>query len=378
MNSTVDTEFMERAVEAARKGWGRTHPNPMVGAVIVENGEIVAEGFHAEAGEPHAEIVAIRNLNCSPSANMTLYSTLEPCCTHGKTPPCTVAIIESGIRRVVAGATDPNPEHSGKGFEQMRQAGIEVVEGVLRDDCEDLNLIFNHWITCGEPLLAGKIATTIDGRIATRTGHSKWITGEAARADVMRWRRLFPAIAVGAGTVLADNPGLTSRLEAAVWCPLRFVFDTGLRTVRQPMPNLYCDEHRERTIVVSGENADQALIQQLIESGVQSWTLPEDGFGKVSLKAFGKKCQEMGITGVFFEGGAALLSSLLREKILDYLFSYRAPILLADKEAKEAFHGQKTLAMSDGFSLNNIRHSILGRDQLMRGSMVYPKSEDEK
>ncbi len=379
MSEAADIVFMKKALGLARKGWGRTHPNPMVGAVIEEDGEVVAEGYHAKAGEPHAEIVALRNLSRNPSEKLTLYSTLEPCCTHGKTPPCTEAIIESGIRRVVVGATDPNPGHSGKGFEQMRRSGIEVVEGILQEDCEDLNLIFNHWIGRGEPFIAGKIATTIDGRIATRTGNSKWITGEEARADVMCWRRLFPAIAVGAGTVLADNPRLTSRFGDETWCPVRFVFDTRLRTVREPLPRLYCDEFcRDRTIVVSGEHADEGRREGLSEVGVKSWILPENVESGVSLRDFRQKCGESGIGGVFFEGGASLLSSLLDERLLDYLYSYRAPILLADKEAKAAFQGQKTLAIGDGFCLKKVRQSILGRDQLMRGFVVYPKSAIEK
>ena len=376
MKSPVDTEFMKRAVEAARKGWGTTHPNPMVGAVVVEKGDMVSEGHHAVAGGPHAEIVALKNLSRSPSREMTLYSTLEPCCTHGKTPPCTEAIIASGIGRVVVGATDPNPLHGGKGIEQLRCAGIEVVEGVLRDECEDLNLIFNHWITQEEPLLAGKIATTIDGRIATRTGQSQWITGEKARADVMRWRRLFPAIAVGAGTVLADNPSLTSRLGGEVWCPLRFVFDTGLRTVRKPELKLYRDEHRERTIVVSGENAEKDLLQTLKNRGIQHWVLPEDGSGKLNLKAFIEKCRECEITGVFIEGGAALLSSFLREKLLSYLFAYRAALIFADDEAQGVFGGKITLAIEDGICLRKAVHSSFGSDQLMRGFLAYPESKN--
>ncbi len=374
MKSPVDIEFMKRALEAARKGWGTTHPNPMVGALIVEKGEIAAEGHHATAGGPHAEIVALRNLGRSASREMTLYTTLEPCCTHGKTPPCTEAIIASGIGRVVAGATDPNPLHGGKGFDQMRLAGIEVVEGVLQNECEDLNLIFNHWIARGEPLLAGKIATTIDGRIATRTGQSQWITGEKARADVMRWRRLFPAIGVGAGTVLADNPSLTSRLGGEVWCPLRFVFDTGLRTVRKPELNLFCDEHRERTIMVAGENADKDLLQLLINGGIQHWVLPEDGSGRLDLKAFIEKCREREITGVFIEGGAALLSSFVRDKLLSYLFAYRAALIFADDEARGVFGGKKTLAIEDGIRLYRALHSSFGSDQLMRGFLVYPES----
>ncbi|HVU38461.1 MAG TPA: bifunctional diaminohydroxyphosphoribosylaminopyrimidine deaminase/5-amino-6-(5-phosphoribosylamino)uracil reductase RibD, partial [Opitutales bacterium] len=202
---------MSRALEAARRGWGDTHPNPMVGALIVENGRVVADGFHARAGEPHAEIIALRNLGRAPAPGATMYVTLEPCSTTGRTPPCTEAIIQAGLKRIAVGAADPNPQHAGQGLEILRRAGIEVISGVLAEDCADLNLIFNHWIISQTPFLAGKIATTLDGRVGTRTRQSKWITGAAARRDAMRWRRLFPAVGVGAGTVLADDPQLTSR-----------------------------------------------------------------------------------------------------------------------------------------------------------------------
>lgn len=211
MSAENQTGLMRRALEAARRGWGATHPNPMVGALIVEHGRVVADGYHARAGEPHAEVVALTNLGRAPAPGATLYVTLEPCSTTGRTPPCTEAIIRAGIKRVVAGAADPNPQHLGRGFALLRAAGVEVVEGVLAEECTDLNFIFNHWITKETPLIAGKIVTTLDGRVATSTGESQWITGAAARRDAMRWRRLFPAIGVGAGTVLADNPRLTSR-----------------------------------------------------------------------------------------------------------------------------------------------------------------------
>ncbi|MGB0344699.1 MAG: bifunctional diaminohydroxyphosphoribosylaminopyrimidine deaminase/5-amino-6-(5-phosphoribosylamino)uracil reductase RibD, partial [Coraliomargarita sp.] len=222
---------MSRAVDIAQRGWGRTHPNPMVGAVIAEDGKIVAEGWHRAAGQPHAEIEALRSLGRKPSPQATLYITLEPCSTVGRTGACTEAIMESGLRNVVVGTMDPNPNHSGKGLVHLRNAGIQVTEGVLADECKDLNLIFNHWITKQTPLLAAKIATTLDGKFSAANGHSKWVTGEDARANVMRWRRYFPAIAVSAATALADDPALTSRLPEDNWCPIRFIFDRDLQAL---------------------------------------------------------------------------------------------------------------------------------------------------
>src|SRR5258708_27838432 len=210
-----DEVFIRRALTWAKRAWGATHPNTMVGAIIVEDGQVVSEGFHAEDGGPHAERNVLSALGRVPKPGATLYVTLEPCSTQGRTVSCCDAIKAAGIRRVVVGATDPNPEHSGRGFDLLREAGIEVVTGVLEDECTDLNLIFNHWIKTGTPLLAAKSAVTLDGKNATRSGESKWITGDLSRADVMRWRRLFPAIAVGAGTLANDNPRLTSRFPHA-------------------------------------------------------------------------------------------------------------------------------------------------------------------
>jgi diaminohydroxyphosphoribosylaminopyrimidine deaminase/5-amino-6-(5-phosphoribosylamino)uracil reductase len=364
--------FMRRALAVARCGWGATHPNPMVGALIVEAGEIVAEGFHAKAGEPHAEIVALRALGRAPEPDATLYVTLEPCCTEGRTPPCTGAILASGIRRVVVGATDPNPRHAGRGFELLRAAGVEVVTGVLAEECTDLNLIFNHWIATGRPLLAAKIATTIDGRIACRTGESKWITGEAARADVMRWRRLFPAIAVGAGTVASDDPQLTARLPEGVWCPRRFVFDGALSIATlNPLPRLLSDEWRSRTTIVTSERQHSVVVRKLEELGVQVWRLPAEE-GVVSSAAFTERCAREGVTGVLVEGGSRLLSGLIQTRALDYLLAYRAPRVFADASSIPVATGLRVELPSVGLRLAEVRHAVFGDDQLMRGRIVYP------
>ena len=366
--------FMRRALELARCGWGATHPNPMVGALIVEDGEIVAEGFHAKAGEPHAEIMALRALGRKPEPDATLYVTLEPCCTHGRTPPCTAAIIAAGIKRVVVGANDPNPQHAGRGFEVLRAAGVEVEVGVLGEECADLNLIFNHWIVRNSPLVAAKIATTIDGRIACRTGESKWITGELARADVMRWRRLFPAIAVGAGTVASDDPQLTARLPEGDWCPLRFVFDAALSTATlNPLPRLFTDDHRARTIIVTSDRQHSVVVRRLVQLGVQVWQLPAVD-GVIEMGAFNARCAREGITGVLVEGGSRLLSGLLKKRALDYLLTYRAPRLFADAESIPVATGLRVEMPTVGLQLADVHHAVFGDDQLMRGRIVYPET----
>lgn len=365
--------FMRRALEVARRGWGNTHPNPMVGALVVEGGEVVAEGFHEKAGEPHAEVNALRALGRKPKSEAALYVTLEPCSTHGRTPPCTQAIVEAGIRHVVAGATDPNPAHAGRGFDLLRAAGVEVTAGVLAEECADLNLIFNHWIVTGRPLFAAKAAVTLDGKVATRTGDSKWITGEAARADGHRWRRLFPAIAVGAGTVRADNPRLTARHGGGEWCPWRFVFDGLLSTVTdKSMPNVYTDEFRERTIVVTTQHGGQGYVRKLNALGVKTWVLPAAS-PKVNFADFRRRCAEEGITGVYFEGGAQVMSELLQAREIDYLLTYRAPVLLADDKGKSILRGLRTEALENAVRLERVRHETLGDDELMRGFVRYPE-----
>lgn len=371
---TLDHDYyMRRAMGLARGGWGETHPNPLVGALIVEGGEIVAEGYHAKAGAAHAEIVALQALGRKPKHGATLYVTLEPCCTHGHTPPCTAAILAAGITRVVVGATDPNPAHAGKGFELLRAAGVDVTHGVLAAECADLNLIFNHWIVQGRPLFAAKSGVTLDGKVATRTGDSKWITGEKARANGHVWRRYFPAIAVGAGTLRADNPRLTSRVEGKEWCPWRLVFDGLLRSVLdKSMPGIYTDEFRDRTIVVTTPQGGLGYARKLNAMGVKTWIM-ESQTPKVNFADFRQRCAQEGITGVFFEGGAQLLSELLQARELDYLFTYQAPVLLADDRGKSIFRGLRTETLESAIRLEQVRHEVHGDDMLMRGFLTYPE-----
>jgi len=369
----VYKSFMRHALTAARQGWGTTHPNPMVGAVVVEQAKIVAEGFHARDGAPHAEVMALRNLGRPPKPGATLYVTLEPCSTPGRTGACTDAIIAAGLKHVVVGATDPNPAHAGRGLEVLRAAGIEVAAGVLADECADLNLIYNHWMAAGGPLLAAKVAVSLDGKIATRGNDSQWITGEAARADVHRWRRLFPAIAVGAGTVAADDPQLTSRIGDQVWCPVRFVFDGLLRSVGEKrLPRVYTDEFKERTIVVTTPHGGLGYVRKLQAQGVQVWSLESDTT-RAPLPEFRRMCAAAGITGVFIEGGAQIISELIQFRQLDYLFVYRSPVLLGDERAKSAFKGLRTERLVNAVRLEEVRHAAFGPDELMRGRVAYPE-----
>lgn len=371
MGHSIYGDIMRRAIACAKRGWGRTHPNPLVGAVICERGEVVAEGFHARAGEPHAEIMALRALGRKPAPDAAMFVTMEPCSTHGRTPPCTPAILEAGLRTLVVGAVDPNPAHAGRGLDLLRGRGVNVVEGVLADECDDLNLVFNYWIRHRAPVIAGKCAVTLDGRAATRAGRSRWITGEKARADGHRWRAYFPAIAVGAGTALSDNPALTVRLEGSPeGCPSRrFVFDRRLRTLGQPNLRVFCDAFRERTVVVADDRAPPEAVARAAELGITLWRLPGENF----FAAFRARCAEAGVCGVYCEGGPSLLGAMLKDRALDYLFLYRAPLLFADNHAPSFLDGLSPESPDAGVRLANLRRETFGEDDLLRGHVLYPE-----
>jgi diaminohydroxyphosphoribosylaminopyrimidine deaminase/5-amino-6-(5-phosphoribosylamino)uracil reductase len=373
MSAAEHEVFMRRALAVARSVWGSTHPNPMVGALIVEDGHVVAEGATAPDGGPHAERLALLARGKTPRPGAIMYVTLEPCSTPGRTGACTDAIIAAGIKHVVVGATDPNPAHAGHGFEVLRAAGVEVITGVLERECTDLNLVFNHWIATGGPMIAAKSATTLDGKIACRTGESKWITQDAARADVHRWRRLFPGIAVGAMTILKDNPRLTARRAGEPeWCPWRFIFDGLLRTVvDKNLPHVFTDEYRERTIVVTTPHGGLGYVRKLRDMGIKVWTF-DSPTQRVSFADFRRRCTEERIAGVFVEGGAVLVSELVRSRQLDYLFSYRAPIIFADDKSKTIFSGLRPEHVDQAVRMTDIRHETFGDDELLRGQIVYP------
>jgi diaminohydroxyphosphoribosylaminopyrimidine deaminase/5-amino-6-(5-phosphoribosylamino)uracil reductase len=330
-----DTRFMREALMLAQKGWGNTHPNPMVGALIVEDGEIVAEGWHARDGGPHAEKAALAALGRKPAKGAALYVTLEPCSTTGRTGACTDAIIAAGIKTVVIGALDPNPLHAGKAIPVLSAVGIDVRHGVLEHECRALNRIFNHWITANKPLVTAKLALTLDGKMATANGDARWITGAAARADVMQWRRLFPAIAVGAGTVLADDPQLTARLpDGSVWCPQRCILDRTLRTAANiELPQVYSDPFVARTLVFCGaQTIDPLRSQRLQNAGVTVVPLPATNDTDF-LHAMIDHLAMLQLTGVYFEPGPRLFKTLMTAGVVDYLWIYQAPKIIGDPDA---------------------------------------------
>ena len=375
-----DEELMRVALAEAGKAMGRTHPNPAVGAAILHKGEVLARGSTQPPGGRHAEVMALdafAETGLQPDGETTMAVTMEPCSTSGRTGPCTEAILAAGIRKVVIGTIDPWPGHQGRGIGILREGGAEVREGVLERECRDRNLIF-HWVhEQGGPFFAGKVATTVDGCMATRSGLSKWITGERARADVHRWRRYFPAIAVGAGTVLSDDPELSARLPGEEpWCPRRFVFDRNLVTFKESLARVYTDEWRERTVVVTSSEREAEARKLEARHGIRFWCLSE-GDKDLSFAEFADRCREEGLPGLYVEGGAHLLSSFLGARALHYLFAYRAPKLLADTSGLTPFMGEEPASMEETIQLREVRHDTFGDDQLIRGFLHYPDSEDD-
>ena len=324
----MERKYMERAIELAKRARGFTSPNPMVGAVIVKDGRVIGEGYHERCGELHAERNALASLTES-AEGATIYVTLEPCCHYGKTPPCTEAIIEHKLAKVVIGSRDPNPLVSGKGAAILRKAGIEVVEDFMREECDAINPIFFHYITTKRPYVAMKYAMTMDGKIATRTGASRWITGEAARNHVQTLRHAYKGIMVGIGTVLADNPMLNCRMQGGI-DPVRIVCDTHLRI---PMDcQIVQTADTIETILATSTN-EKEKIDQLIKKGVQILQIPEKD-GCIDLNLLMQTLGEKGIDSILLEGGGRLNDSFLREKLIQKAYVYLAPKIFGGEDAK--------------------------------------------
>ena len=354
-----DEFYMQRAIELAKRGEGFVSPNPLVGAVIVKDGKIIGEGWHERCGELHAERNALKNCK-EPTQGSTIYVTLEPCCHYGRTPPCTKAIIEAKISRVVIGSRDPNPLVSGKGAEILRKAGIEVIEDFMRDECDKLNPIFFRYITTKLPYVSLKYAMTADGKIATYSGKSKWITNEFSRNDVHRLRKKHRAIMVGIGTVLADNPMLNCRIENGR-NPIRIVCDSKLRI---PLDCNICRTATEiSTLVVSAiENPEKQ--SELEKMGVKTLILPDKN-GKVDLKKLMQYLGEKSIDSVLIEGGGTLAYSALQSKIVNHIYSYIAPKIFGGENAKTPVESVGVEAPDDCFKLKRTNVRELGSDILI-------------
>lgn len=338
-------EYMQIAIEEAKKGSGFTSPNPLVGAVLVKDGKIVGKDYHHKYGEFHAERNAI--LNCKEDlAGASLYVTLEPCCHYGKTPPCTQIIIERGIEKVYIGSYDPNPKVNGGGIKQLKDAGIEVVTEVLKEECDALNPVFFHYIEKKEPYVVLKYAMTADGKIATRTGASKWITGEAARKRVQYSRKIYSGIMVGIGTVLADDPMLTCRLENAK-NPVRIICDSSLRipldsnivkTAKEVPTIIACTISKEGKEKSKQDLIIEEKIEKLQQAGCEVIHIGRSKTG-VNLKELMKLLGEKGIDSILLEGGSSLNYSALQAGIISKVETYIAPKIFGGELAKTPVGG---------------------------------------
>ena len=367
----ADPKYMRRAVELAKRGSGRVNPNPLVGAVIVRDGEVLGEGWHERYGQLHAERNAIAHAKAAGHdlRGSTIYVTLEPCCHYGKTPPCTEAILEEGIAKVVAGSDDPNPLVAGKGFRMLREHGVEVIPRFLKEECDAINDVFFHYIRTGMPFVAMKYAMTMDGKIACRTGDSRWVTGEEARAHVQTLRNHYKGIMAGIGTVLADDPMLNCRMEGGR-DPVRIICDSRLRI---PLSSkLVCTADRQPLIVAGLPGADPEKKRQLEEKGVQVWEIPpevsaETGLpqGRLDLAALMVRLGERKIDGILLEGGGVLNESALRAGIVSKVYCYLAPKIFGGVEAKTPVEGKGLALAGDAWMFEQTGIRQFGPDLLI-------------
>lgn len=363
--TTNDQDYMRMALELAEKGRGWASPNPMVGSVIVKDGRIIGRGYHARCGDLHAERSALAN--CTESAEgATIYVTLEPCCHHGRQPPCTDAIIEAGIKRVVMGSGDPNPQVAGQGIAILRAHGIEVTEHVLEDECRKLNTIFFHYIQTKRPYVIQKYAMTLDGKIAAYTGKSQWITGEAARRHVHTTRCTCRGIMVGVGTVLADDPQLTCRIEGGR-DPVRIICDSSLRT---PLTANVVATAKEVPTILATCCDDEARIAPYTERGCRVITVPGPD-GKVDMKALTEKLGAEEIDSILIEGGAQLHWSAMKAGIVNRVQAYIAPKLLGGDTAPSPIGGQGFPTPDDAVKLSGWEITQIGDDILLESEVAY-------
>lgn len=360
--------YMRLAMDLAKKGAGRVAPNPLVGAVIVKDGNIIGQGYHRKYGDLHAEREALGACTDSPRG-ADMYVTLEPCCHHGKQPPCTDAIIEAGIKRVIIGSSDPNPLVAGKGVEILRESGIEVVEGFLKEECDEINRVFFHYITTGRPYVVMKYAMTTDGKIATYTGSSRWITGEQARERVHRDRNRYTAIMVGIGTVLADDPLLTCRIEGGR-DPVRVICDTGMRI---PVGSQIVKTAGTVPTIIAvsreGTTGKHDKRKALCDAGCE---ILEVAFrkGHMDLEDLMVKLGERKIDSVMLEGGATLNWAALDAGVVNAVQTYIAPKIFGGKNAPAPVGGEGVGEPSEAFTLSRPRVVFEGDDILLESEVT--------
>ena len=366
MEENINEKYMRMAIELAKKGAGAVNPNPMVGAVVVKNGEVIGRGYHKFFGGPHAEVYALEEAG-KEAEGATIYVTLEPCSHYGKTPPCAKKIIDMGIKKCFIGSSDPNPKVAGKGVAMLKEAGIEVVENVLKEECDEINQVFFKYIKTKIPYLFVKCGITLDGKIALSNGISKWITNSIAREKVQYYRNKFMGIMVGINTVLTDNPSLTARIENGV-NPFRIIVD----------PNLQIDENckvvknneDEKTVIITSqknlftedtENTEIQIKQKRLAEENKVKFIFIDG-EKFSFRKMLEEIGKIGIDSILLEGGETLISLAFEENVIDGGEIFIANKILGDSSAKPFISGFVREKMEEAVQLTNVRNNIYGEN----------------
>nr|WP_026587677.1 bifunctional diaminohydroxyphosphoribosylaminopyrimidine deaminase/5-amino-6-(5-phosphoribosylamino)uracil reductase RibD [Bacillus sp. NSP9.1] len=350
-----DEDYMNLALELAKQGEGQTGANPLVGAVVVKDGQVVGMGAHLQYGEAHAEVHAIQMAG-RHAEGAVIYVTLEPCSHYGKTPPCAELIIRSGLSRVVVAAEDPNPLVSGRGIKMLQEAGIEVTTGVLKEQAEELNEKFMHFMRTGLPYVTLKAAASLDGKTATSTGDSKWITSSEARMDAHKYRKNHQSILVGVGTIKADDPSLTCRLPGVVNQPVRVILDTSLTI---PLDAKVIHDKEAPTWIYTTSKADPDIVRHLEEKGVQIIVF---GNESISVKEVLQHLAENGIASVYVEGGSTVHASFVKEGLYQQIIFYLAPKLIGGFSSPSAISGEGFQSMKDVPLLQFTTITKIGQD----------------
>ncbi|CUU46537.1 bifunctional diaminohydroxyphosphoribosylaminopyrimidine deaminase/5-amino-6-(5-phosphoribosylamino)uracil reductase RibD [Clostridium beijerinckii] len=357
----MDEKYMEIALELAKRGIGRVNPNPLVGAVIVKENEIIGEGYHECYGEAHAERNAVKNAT-KPVEGSTIYVTLEPCAHYGKTPPCVDLIIEKKFKRVVIGMLDPNELVSGKSVEKLKEHGIEVVVGIKEKECKELNEIFIKYITSKIPFVILKSGMSIDGKIATYSGESKWITSKESREDSQHLRNRFHSIMVGVNTVIEDDPELTCRINHEKKL-IRIIVDSNLRI---PLDSKVLINNDKAAIVATTLKSDEEKKKKLRSMGIKVIEV-EDKDNRVNLKELVKRIGEEGIDSILIEGGGTLNFSALEERIVDKVRFYIAPKIIGGENSRNSIAGKGFFKLDDAVRLKDINYRTIGEDLVLEG-----------
>jgi diaminohydroxyphosphoribosylaminopyrimidine deaminase/5-amino-6-(5-phosphoribosylamino)uracil reductase len=361
-----DRSFMQKALKLASKGRGTTSPNPMVGAVIVKEGKIIAADHHKKPGSPHAEILALKKAGAQ-AKGATLYVNLEPCChIEKKTPPCTKSIIKAGIKKVVIAMIDPNPQVSGKGIEELKKAGIKIETGIMMEEAKRLNEAFIKYITKKVPFVILKIAQSLDGKIATSTGESKWITGKKAREYVHKLRNEVDAVLVGIGTVKKDNPSLTCRIPGGR-NPYRVIVDTSLSI---PLTAKVLRHNDGKTLIAATKSSSREKINRIVSMGCRV-IMTRERAGMVDLKHLLKELGRLEITSLMIEGGSLINASALSNKIVDKVILFIAPKIIGGKDAIPSIGGKSPALLKDAFKIKDLQIKTMGKDIVVEGYIHY-------